>query len=765
MLNTRKRPFLFVFPLICLGISIATFSLKSSLLMLLLVVAALWLWAERIDAKSSQYLFCLLILLAGLWLGTLSRSASPLGGDSLSLTGVVLTTRELTNYQRTLVSIPQIQRKLALHLPLDISIRPGEWLEFTGSVEIPTMASNPGEFCYYSYLYSQGVSGFIEPIQVQHTKRISHGRYRVDKIRSYIGENISKYTTNHNLLIALVLGDRQGLDASMRGVWTSLGINHLLAISGMHIGLLASLLFFVLRPIPCRDQIRLGVIGLALLLYVLISGGRPSAWRAWLAVLVVLVGSKKAHIDSLHVWSLVGTTMVLLSPTLVHQIGFQLSFAASGGIVLWAPCIHRFGKLMPSTLFGRIGNFVGSSVFVSIIAQLSVAPLLANYFQQVSLMAPLATLLVLPGIFLLLLGGIALGLLGPIVAPIASLLDKVVIILDSLARWLSAYSVVIPIAPFRLDQLIMWYVGLIGLGYILRANYLFSGQLRYIRFCICSLALVAFLSIPPFIGSPLEVTVIYVGQGDAIYIRTPYNQHILVDGGGDSVYWQLRGRNVGLQCLLPYLEYRGVDQLDLVILTHPHEDHLHGLLAVLEHIPIKKIVDNGETHTTISYGRYLSLIEEKNIPYQRVQDGDTLILRGNIVLEIIHPNHLLTGTSSDLNNNSVVFQLQYQGRSMLFTGDLDYQGQQDLLMRHQPTVDWIKVPHHGSRAAWSSQFYDTVGAIYGVISVGRNSFGHPHPQVLAGLADMGVEVYRTDQDGAVSFYIWNGWLGPRLFSR
>ena len=242
----------------------------------------------------------------------------------------------------------------------------------------------------------------------------------------------------------------------------------------------------------------------------------------------------------------------------------------------------------------------------------------------------------------------------------------------------------------------------------------------------------------------LVVTFIDVGQGDAALLEFPGRVRVLIDGGGRPEH--LTGNyDVGRDVLLPYFRRRGIKYLDAVICTHPHEDHFQGLIALLEVMPVGLVVDNGEVGPTSAYERYRQL----------VRGGDYLTGRAGVRLasgiSILHPPAApLVGTTSDVNNNSIVCRVEFGEVSFLFTGDLDFEGQAYLLGQGvRLTADVLKYPHHGSRLAFNPSFLAAVSPRVCVISVGPNPFGQPAPAVLAFLAGAGVATYRTDLDGAV----------------
>ena len=275
-------------------------------------------------------------------------------------------------------------------------------------------------------------------------------------------------------------------------------------------------------------------------------------------------------------------------------------------------------------------------------------------------------------------------------------------------------------------------------------------------------ALLFFIFIFIFVVSPiflwayspkrvLEIDFLDIGQGDASLIKAPRGENILIDGGPDSKI---------LTCLseeLPWWDRT----IDLMILTHPHNDHVSGLIDVLKTYKVKKIAYTGVLHNSPNFLTWLKLIKEKNISMVLIEKEQKINLGENCFLEVLYPDTALFNSHvSNLNNSSIVNKLSCQNKTFLFTGDMESELEEKLLSKKTNLhADVLKVGHHGSDTSSTENFLKAVNPQFAIIEVGKNnSFNHPNRRILKRFEKMGIKIYRTDLDGTVRVLLSNNVL-------
>lgn len=256
-------------------------------------------------------------------------------------------------------------------------------------------------------------------------------------------------------------------------------------------------------------------------------------------------------------------------------------------------------------------------------------------------------------------------------------------------------------------------------------------------------AIVVWVSVAEAPDKNLHIYFLNVGQGDSIYVRTMSNVDLLIDGGPDDTVLSELGE------VMPFYDHK----IDYLLLTHPHSDHLSGLIEVLKRYEVGEIIATDATHTTSEYLEWLKLIRDKKIPYKLARSGEEINLDNDVNLDILWPIESYENNKIDnLNNTSIVAKLVYAKFSALFMGDAEVEVQQQLLKTDSRKLktNILKVPHHGSSNASNIDFLKAVLPSAAIISVGENNqFGHPHASALTTLESINAAIYRTDRDGRV----------------
>jgi competence protein ComEC len=245
-----------------------------------------------------------------------------------------------------------------------------------------------------------------------------------------------------------------------------------------------------------------------------------------------------------------------------------------------------------------------------------------------------------------------------------------------------------------------------------------------------------------------------VGQGDSAVIESPSGRVVVVDGGGVPGTDERFGNGEpGSRVVVPFLRSRGISTVDLVVPTHPDDDHVQGLNAVVERLSVRGALDGGYPGASAPYTRLLDALHRRHIPLYTARRGQVIDLGGGAKMEVLGPtDHLLLGGHSATNNNSIVLRVVYGRARVLLTGDAEAEEETDLIASGRDiSADVLKVGHHGSRWSSTDSFLDRVRPSIAVLSVGRNNtYGHPHGEVLERLRRRGVRVFRTDRDGAIT---------------
>jgi competence protein ComEC len=424
--------------------------------------------------------------------------------------------------------------------------------------------------------------------------------------------------------------------------------------------------------------------------------------------------------------------LLMLDPWLVWSIGFQLSVAATAGMVaLGTPLAERLRRAMPGPLALAFG--------ASLAAQLGVTPVLLFHFHEVPLITIPANIAAFPAVSPALLLGLLAAVAGLLWYQAGRIVAGLAMIplcwLEGVANRLAKAPVSHLTSGGGPGVLIVGAAVFIGIAWWVRSRW------RPPRAAV----LVVVAMFPVFVwstalssGPPsgLSVRFFDVGQGDSALVSTPAGAHILVDGGPDP------------ELVATDLAGQGVKRLDVVIATHPHADHIIGLPVVLARFPVGLMLEPGCPDTSSIQADLDTAIADEHVSVRYPRLGDSFTV-GDVRLDVLSPDRCWVNTNSDPNNDSLVILLTYRSDTVLLGGEPEQPAQQQLLDESAPLhAELLKVPHHGA-ATSLPEVFQAVAAEIAVISVGPNTYGHPVPSTIAAIEATGAQVWRTDQHGDI----------------
>lgn len=569
----------------------------------------------------------------------------------------------------------------------------------------PSAKRNPGGFDQQTWLRGLGVTAVLRVGRVVRYEPLPNDlRPRLER-RLLVGLSPPVAA----LVSALTLGERRDLGQAYEEFQRA-GLAHALALSGLHVGILCG--FFVLLFYQLGAWRYLITI-LLLLLYLWLVGPQPSLVRAVIMASLVLFGlfMGRGQVSLLPALALALFVQLVLEPHTIFSLSAQLSYLAVLGMALVLPRIPRLEGWK---------QWVGSSVAVTLAAQLLTLPLILHHFHQLPLVSPIANLLVLPLLSIIVPLGFLKLLLGGLLAIPTEILGSLVL---KLVGWLSSGPILHwgEISP---QGFALYYLGVFPL---------LLGLHGYLRWSHASgLAATAVLAsvlsqYPPH----AELWQLDVGQGDAILVRLPGRVEILVDGGPDWAYPRLERA----------LKAFAVDDLDLLIATHPDGDHVGALPQIIWNFSVGALVSGPRVRGDPLDDALHQIAQLRGVPILSARAGTEIRLAG-ARLQFLGPQD----PHAQDNARSLVFVLEYKGRKALFTGDAPTSV--EVGWQTQP-VDILKVGHHGSESSTSVYLLENFRPRIALIGVGNNPYGHPSGVILERLRQHGLQIRRTDVEGAI----------------
>lgn len=682
----------------------------------------------------------------------------------------------------------------------------GDLVRVTGFLSRPRPPGNPGEFDFPRYLATRGAR-YSMTVQ---GGPLLEGRPRTGGLASLCRQardgllramDEALPPEQASLLGGLLFGDTSRLPEDTARDFRRSGVYHILAVSGSNVAFIAGGFWMVGRPLlrltgmsgSAAERRLWPATAVVLVAYAVMSGLGASVTRATVmaeAGLVYLWLGRRRD-----VWGPICLAVLVMTarqPLIILDVGFQLSFAATLGILGLYPPLSRWAERswLPGLLARLPGRFggpvtvVARAALVSLAAQAAVSPVLITHFGEFSLAGLLANIVVVPlsgaAVTLGLAAAIA-ALLGPVGHLVAGPLFGVTSIILRATAGVAHLLAGVPFASVIVGSPPLWF----SVVYYASGLWILRGTATgraWRRLLLVLLMAATFLVGGLTAGAvaaaggweAAEVTFLDVGQGDAVFIRLPDGYTILVDGGPAGA---------GDRILCPYLRHQGIARVDTVIVSHIHDDHVGGLAELLADrgLAVGEVVLARGAGQSSPAAAFLEAAALRRIPVREVAAGDRLAAPdGRVWVEVLWPwaadpisrasPATDDETSARENDRSLVLRLQAGGVTILLPGDLESTGEKTLLAGRQPPLSQsdlgslvLKVAHHGSAYATGPAFLSSVRPALAVVSVGRNVFGHPSPETLARLAASGAAILTTKTDGAVTLTLRGGRAGVTSF--
>ncbi|MFC1824934.1 DNA internalization-related competence protein ComEC/Rec2 [Thermodesulfobacteriota bacterium] len=652
---------------------------------------------------------------------------------------------------------------------------PGDRIRFPARVRHFKNFNNPGRYNYELAMSLRSLTCAVS---------VSDGRYIVPMgrgnlpfpfeiiekarrpIRKFFLENLPPQ--KQSLFRALILGEKQAISAELREPFNVAGLGHVLAVSGLHIGLVAGLAFYfsiwllsLSYRIALKYEIRkvaAVITCLPVIAYTCLTGLEVSSQRAMIMALVylfsIILGREKEVWSTL---SLAAFVVLAVDPHAFFSISFHLSFMAVIGILWLAPL---FFQMIPMPADGKnkiaikLYRYFAGLLAVTSAAVIFLMPITTFYFHRISLVAVPANLTIVP---ILGLWVLPLALLSAAALPLSAALGGAFLQLGSWGMdwmlWIIRFWSEIPGAAFwmitpNILEMVLYYALLL---FIFSFKIKKWGKIGLILTVIFLTIDAAYWIYRTQFNPCLRVTYLDVGHGNSALIQLPGRERMIIDGGG----FTRDNFDIGKMVVAPFLWHSKIKRIDYVVLSHPQADHMNGLRFIASNFRPREFWFNGDQSDSRSFHELMAILEKGKIRRVLPAELGTRRMISGVAIEVLHPvskSKKVSGSGNGwrLNDNSLVLRVSHAGKSFLFPGDLERKGEGQVLETagNRLKSDVLLAPHHGSRSSCSPSFLEMVNPQICIISSGR-AFGFPNSETLGRLRRAGCRIIRIDQAGAV----------------
>lgn len=648
----------------------------------------------------------------------------------------------------------------------------GSFVMLSGEISEFRSATNKGEFDMKTYYESLGYHFQVYKCKVlAASKDYSVMKEYLYSFKKNMGDNLEKiYDVNDaSILKAMILGDKSDMSSEIKDLYQKGGISHILAISGLHISIIGMLIFNGLKRLKCRLVIRTTVSSVVMLIYGIMTEMGASTKRAIIMFIFLMAAyTFKRSYDIVTALAIAAFFIVAPSPLIINNAGFWMSFAAVIGIAIFSKSI-LIGKDFENKKVREILNPLLSSVAVSYFT----LPIVLLFYYEYPLYSVLLNLLVIPFVGILLSAGIISLIIGSILIRLGIYNAFLFKLIGMPCHYiLKLYEVLCQIVSrFPKSSLILGKPTLVSVVIFYVASMIIynvqmkmtkeKNQKNYRKWIITkTVIMLATLLLFVKNKSGLVITMIDVGQGDGILIECD-NNTVMIDGGSssnDKLYSYVVSR---------VFKYKGIDNIDYWFISHPDSDHCSALIDLLKEmqtgtsaIKVRNIMLSNVPNIKNDASELIYLARKNKVPVRFVSAGDELNI-ADVSFTLLHPK--LNDNMEDPNEYSEVILLRYKDFAMLFTGDASMNSEESFISyaaNHNinlSKINLLKVGHHGSKTSTSGELIRLIKPEYALISAGkRNSYGHPHKEIIDRLLESDVRIVRTDMSGMIEVVVRKG---------
>lgn len=717
--NKFKRPLLFIFLFLVVGIILGEF--VSSIFICISIVLLLFLFCRN-------YLIIFTIIGFVITLNAQDINYTMPLNTPITINGTIKNVKTKDARVSFLLKTDN-NINIMVYSKLKDSLANGNKISVKGNMHKPHLPRNKSDFNEVMFYKSHDITYkmYGDSYNILSSNLLCKIRKRLNTVYNTILPH-----KEAGILKSILTGDKDSLDDDTINLYRKAGIYHILAISGLHIGILA---FILTKLFNLLHRVYGKIIVIFLLIaYCIFTGSSISTLRATIMCITILV-SYIIYRDSDFISCIAFSAILLLfkNPYYLFDVGFLYSYIAVLSIALLG------GRISSLYNFSPLLTAFTVSLFVSI----AIKPITAYYFYTFTLFDIILNIIIMPFVPVIIILGLICSLIGFFSIPFANLFVGSIYYILRFFELICNFVTNTPFSSIVIGRpepifIIGIYILLIMLVYVFYDKYTVVKKKFLINFALIICIISTTISLLP---KPYTITMLDVEQGDSI-VGIGNDGNFLVDGGYHK-------GNI----IIPYLHSNGITKLDFVFISHMDMDHLGGIIDIMDNIKIDYLFLPKMSITSTSYNELLELASTYDVKVAFLETFDKLEL-GNISFELLHPDN--TYENNDINNNSLVFRLKYLNNSMLFTGDIEKSAEAHILdSKLNLKSDILKVAHHGSKSSSTKDFIDKVDPDIALISLKENNiYNHPHKEVLKTLEDKDIKIYRTDlnTDIEIKFY-------------